>query len=194
MKNRLLALAAAAALVAPLAAHAESITYDFTVNGGSVGPLANLTASGSFTFDSSIIPVGGGLVTGTGLLTGLAFTWDGLSYDQTTANTGSLDFNSSGMLDGVNFGTSCEAGACDVSSSEDDWNIAGHTPVGTVTSAEFLYTVGNGQLYESFQTHLAAAPEIDPATLTSAMTLLLGGLAVVRSRRLKAKPSQIPPS
>lgn len=187
MKTRLLPLAVAAALAASLAASAKSLTYDFTVNGGPVGPLANVTASGSFSFDSSVIPAGGGLVSATGLLTGLAFTWDGLSYDQTTANTGSLEFNSSGMLEGVNFGTSCTVGACNVSSSRDDWDISGRNPFGNVTSAEFLYTVGNGELYSSYQTRLAAAPEIDPATTAGAITLLLGALAIVRARRRAAE-------
>lgn len=189
MKSRLLPLAAAAILAAPLGAHAKSITYDFSVDGGPAGPLAKVAASGSFTFDSSIIPAGGGLVTGTDLLSGLAFTWDGHAYDRSSATTGSLEFNSTGLLNGVNFGTSCDAiGACDVSSSRIDWDISGHTPVGSLSAVEFLYTVGNGQLYDSFQAHLTAAPEIDPATAASAMTLLLGALAVVRGRSRGRNP------
>lgn len=34
---------------------------------------------------------------------------------------------------------------------------------------------------------VAAAPELDPATLAGALTLLLGSLAIVRSRRVRAK-------
>lgn len=184
MKGKILSLAAAAVLATSIAAHAKSITYDFMVNGGSAGPLANVTSSGSFTFDSSIIPTGGGLLTGTGLLTGLSFTWDGISYDQTTANTGTLEFDSRGILNGLNFGNSCDAvGACALHGDGHDWDLSGFTPVGPLASAEFLYTVGDGQLYDSHQTHLGAAPEIDPAMAASGMTLLLGGLAVLRSRR-----------
>lgn len=188
MKGKIVSLAAAVVLAAPLAANAKSITYDFMVNGGGAGPLANLTSSGSFTFDSAIIPTGGGLVTGTALLTELSFTWDGLSYDPTTANTGALEFNSSGILDGVNIGNSCDAfGACGLHGDSHDWDLSGFTPGGTLASAEFLYTVGDGQLYNSFQGRVAAAPEIDPAMAASGVTLLLGGLAVLRGGRRKAE-------
>src|SRR5690242_11403709 len=111
MKSRILSLTAALALAVPFAAQASPVVWNFMANGGSVGPLAGVVSSGSFTFDSSIIPVvvnpppADGLVDGTGLLTGLSFAWDGLSYDQTTANTGALEFDSSGTLTGVNFGT-----------------------------------------------------------------------------------------
>ncbi len=188
MKGKILSLAAAGVLLAPLAAHAKSITYDFTVNGGGAGPLADVSSSGSFTFDSAIIPTGGGLVTGTKLLTGLSFTWDGLSYDPATANTGSLEFNSGGTLDGVNFGNFCDAfGTCTVHGGSVDWDLSGFTPAGPTIFADFLYSVGDGQLYISRQTHLAAAPEIDPAMTAGGMTLLLGGLAVLRGRRRRTE-------
>ena len=188
MKGKILSLAAAAVLATPLAAHAKPVTYDFMVNGGGAGPLANVTSSGSFTFDISIIPTGGGLLTGTGLLTGLSFTWDGIFYNQITANTGTLEFNSGGILDGVNFGNSCDAfGACALHGDSHDWDLSGFTPGGRLTFAEFLYTVGDGQLYDSHQAHLAAAPEIDPAMTMSGVTLLLGGLAVLRSRRRRTE-------
>src|SRR5262249_33655237 len=100
MRRQILSFVAVVALVAPLASKASPVTYDFTVNGGSTGPLANVTASGTFTYDSSIIPVGGGADIDSGLLTGVSFTWDGISYDQAT--TGSLQFHPDGSLFGVN--------------------------------------------------------------------------------------------
>jgi hypothetical protein len=60
-------------------AQSNSTTYDFTVTATS-GPLRGDIANGSFTFDSSIIPAGGGRVAASGLLTDLSFTWDGLAY------------------------------------------------------------------------------------------------------------------
>lgn len=184
MQRKLLSLAAAAVLAVPLAAQGKTITYDFTVGGGGFGPLGNVSSSGSFAFDSSVIPNGGGLIVGTGLLTRLSFTWDGISYDQSTANTGALEFNSGGMLDGLNFGDACNAlGACSVDGNGHDWDLSGFTSVGPLTFAQFLYSAGDGRLYSSDQTHVAAAPEIDPAAAWSGMTLLLGGLAVLRSRR-----------
>jgi hypothetical protein len=62
-----------------LVARSNSITYDFAVTANS-GPLSGAVASGSFTFNSGIIPAGGGLVPASGLLTDLSFTWDGVPY------------------------------------------------------------------------------------------------------------------
>ena len=188
MRSRILSLAAAVALIAPLGAQASPITYDFTANGGMSGPLANVISSGSFTFDSSIIPAGGGVVTGTGLLTGLSFTWDGKSYGLTADNTGGLEFTPGGLLSGVNVGDDCNAfGACMVDPNGYDWIIsgfAGNTPLGPMNYLETLYTVGNGQSYTgwaqlSLQT--SAAPE------AGTVTLLLGGLAILLGYRRKPR-------
>src|SRR5689334_4610810 len=73
MKTRIPGLLGAALLAAPLIGHSTPITYDFSVDGGSTGALAGVHSSGSFSFDSSIIPAAGGLLTRTGLLTDLAF-------------------------------------------------------------------------------------------------------------------------
>ena len=62
-----------------LVAQSNLITYDFTVTAIS-GPLSGDLANGSFTFSSSIIPAGGGVVPASGLLTDLSFTWDGVPY------------------------------------------------------------------------------------------------------------------
>jgi hypothetical protein len=188
MRNRILSLTAAVALIAPLAAQASSITYDFTANGGSFGPLANVISTGSFTFDSSIIPAGGGTVIGTGLLTGLSFTWDGKSYNQTTANTGALAFTPSGLLSGVNIGDSCNAsGGCMVDPNGNDWILSGFVfgaPLGPMNQLSTLYTVGDGQSYNGWAhayLQTSAAPE------AGTVTLLLGGLAILLGYRRKPK-------
>jgi hypothetical protein len=62
-----------------LVAQSSSVTYDFTVTATS-GPLSGEVANGSFTFNSSIIPAGGGVVPASGLLTDLSFTWDKVPY------------------------------------------------------------------------------------------------------------------
>jgi hypothetical protein len=62
-----------------LVAQSNSVTYDFTVIAIN-GPLSGDIANGSFTFSSSIIPAGGGIVPASGLLTDLSFTWDGVPY------------------------------------------------------------------------------------------------------------------
>jgi hypothetical protein len=99
--------------------HASSITFSFSVTATS-GPLDGVTENGTFTYDSSsIIP--GGLNDDTGLLTGLNFTWNGITYNQTTANTGSLEFDSSGNLTQAFFGNNCIASDCIVNRDTNEW-------------------------------------------------------------------------
>jgi hypothetical protein len=191
MRSRILSLAAAVALVAPLGAQASSITYDFTANGGMSGPLANVVSSGTFTFDSSIIPAGGGTVIGTGLLTGLSFTWAGKSYGLTADDTGGLAFTPGGLLSGVNIGDDCNAfGGCMVDPNGYDWIIsgfAGNTPLGPTIELQTLYTVGDGQSYTGWA---QAYPQTSAAPETGTVTLLLGGLAILLGYRRKPKVSE----
>jgi hypothetical protein len=102
---------AALLVISPLAANADPITVDFSVTGTS-GPLTGVMSSGFFTFDDSVIPGGGGLVSQIGLLTDLSFVWNGIGYDETTANTGWLSFDALETLDDFGFGTDCWAAGC----------------------------------------------------------------------------------
>jgi hypothetical protein len=116
-------------------AEATPITYAFSVTATS-GSLNGAMAAGTFSYDtSSIIP--GGVNANSGLLTALNFTWDGITYDQTTANTGNLAFDSSGTLVGAIFGTNCSAGGCSVQVGLEQWS-AGFPGVG------FSYAVRGG--------------------------------------------------
>src|SRR5262249_17753905 len=73
-------------------ARASTVTYQFGVN-ATTGPLAGASATGIFSYDSSIIPsVGSGILQSTDLFTFLNFTWHGIHYNQTTANTGWIGF------------------------------------------------------------------------------------------------------
>ena len=101
--------------------HAATVTYDFSVAVTS-GPASGSTASGYFSYDSaSVNPVGyNGVV---GLLTDLVFDLDGTSYTEASANTGSLRFNSLGVLTSFLIGTNCGAGSCAVSNGSTGWAI-----------------------------------------------------------------------
>lgn len=73
-------------------AWASSRAYDFTVTVAS-GPLAGTVATGSLSFDESLIPAGGfGRVVGTGLLTSFSFLWNGIAYNEGTADATTLGF------------------------------------------------------------------------------------------------------
>jgi hypothetical protein len=69
-----------AALLAAVSGGAagSTITYSFTVTATS-GPLLGDSSTGTFSFDSSTVPIGGGVVGGTDLLTSLSFSWDGIA-------------------------------------------------------------------------------------------------------------------
>lgn len=101
-----LALAAASAAVFFVpAAEATPITYNFTVQ-VTGGPLDGNVQNGSFSYDSSSITPGSTNSTN-GLLTAFDFTFDGIAYDASTANTGALGFDSAGDLNYFFISSSC---------------------------------------------------------------------------------------
>lgn len=118
MKNGSFAIVAAAVLFLPMPANAAQVTYNFTVNGGTSGPLAGVTSSGYFSFDDSIIPAGGGTLSQAGLISDLSFSWNGIAYDETSANTGLLTFDAANNLTTQSvIGNNCVAGVCVVNST-----------------------------------------------------------------------------
>ena len=105
-------------------ASAATVTYDFTVI-ATDGPLNGSVAPGVFSYDTSSVIAGGGLNSATGLLTGLSFTWNGTTFDRTTANTGALEFDAAGNLAYFLFGSDCGAGACNIGQGGNDWVVSG---------------------------------------------------------------------
>jgi MYXO-CTERM domain-containing protein len=84
------------AVAAP--AHAVLYTVNFTVTGAANDPVNNgVTASGSFSFDSSIVPAGGGDVLNPAT-SGFNLTWDGTSWTDANTTILLLTFNSNGDL------------------------------------------------------------------------------------------------
>jgi hypothetical protein len=162
-------------------AQATPISLLFLVEATS-GPLAGTRETGTFTFDDSIIPVGGGLVFGTDLLTDLDFTWGGITYDETTATTGFLRFDFVGSLISAHFGSDCSpTGSCFLLGGTDGWWFGGGFHGGdfsytsTVPGFHFIY-------YDNPATLMG--PKIpEPATLLL-FGLALGSFAVVRRRKV----------
>jgi hypothetical protein len=149
-------LAAAALLFWLSAANASPITYNFTATATS-GPLSGTVEHGSFSYDSSsIIP--GGINAAVGLLTSLSFSWNGISYDQTTANTGDLHFDANGHLTQALFGTDCSTtGNCQLVDGNDSWF--------GITGGFFTYSVPGGLGGGGSFTAVLAVSTPEPTTL-----------------------------
>ena len=111
MVLRRLFLSSAFLLVATAAAPgagAEPITVTFTAFPDVRDPVNTGASTGFFTFDSSLIPEGGGsLVHDTGLgATEINFRWGRTLWTTANADLGSLDFGPSGELLGWTLGDS----------------------------------------------------------------------------------------
>jgi hypothetical protein len=176
MKTKILGLVVAALFGACTAASATTITYDFTVT-ASAGPLAGDTAKGSFSFDSSVIPAGGGEVDGIGLLTSLTFTWDGIAYTAATANTGLLSFNASGALTDACFGNNSSSGVCQANQGTEQWLVS----LGNSLFAYSVPQVGVAPTTWLGTASFSKASVPEPATL-ALLGLALAALSVMKRR------------
>lgn len=168
MRKSTLPICLAAALAfGLLAAHAVPVTYDFSVT-VTEGPLAGTTATGFFTIDDEIAPSDGGTVTATNLFTDLAFTWNGIAYDETTANTGWLTFSEVGDLIYATFGSSC-APLCSVVNGTNDWSLTGSNFTYAVPGFSTIFINGTG----SFTRRLVQVPEPGVLGLLSAGLMII---------------------
>jgi len=170
-------LALLAILLSPMAANADLITYDFTVTAPD-GPLAGTVESGSFSFDSSIIPAGGGSLLLDDLLSVVEFTWNGTDYNAATANTGQMGFLASGELGYAFFGNSCGDGYCNIRPGFDEWTVD--------TEFGFWYSVEGEEGWRlwsgSVSSTLRESEVPEPGTL-ALLAIGLLGLGITRKRR-----------
>lgn len=174
MKTSRAAALAAAVLAGTQAAVAVPVVYDFSVT-ATDGPLSGSAASGIFSFDSGIIPPGGGGVGATGLFTSLALTWDNIAYSAATANTGFLGFDASGALTTVYFGTNCGVGSCSAEGRQEQWYVSG----------DFTYTTPTDTSIHggNFIMSPAAVPVPEPSPMVLAPVGLAGLTWSLRRRR-----------
>ena len=150
-------------------ARASTITFQFGVNATS-GPLAGASATGHFSYDTSIIPSSGsGVLNTANLFTFLDFTWDGIHYNQTTANTGFIGY-ANGAAISYGFGSDCGAGICATTDGAEDW-IVDIYPPGLPLGGAFAYSVA-GHLGTNFGT-AALTP------LPGALPLFASGLGAL---------------
>ncbi len=171
-KNLKLIMATVALAGLPFGTQAAIVTYDFTVT-ATEGSLAGTTASGLLSFDDSLLAVPNTSNQQTGLLTDLSFTWNGTTFDASTANTGFINSGVAGQLARMSFGDNCYAGGCSVSRSDpNDWYID-YNPLGTSTS--FVYSDGTS-VSSSSEVTFSLVPT--PVPLPAAGWLLLSALGV----------------
>jgi hypothetical protein len=180
MKNNSVLASLALCLASfPCAALAVPITYDFTVNGGPDGPLAGVTSSGFFSFDDSIIPAGGGILSAATLFSDLGFSWNGIAYDETTAESAALSFDASGALSGWLFGSNCTPGACLISPGLDRWAVLSTAAFGNV----FAYTLASTEIVYTVPFAVTVTPRA--VTVPEPSTLALLGLAALMMAALR---------
>jgi hypothetical protein len=156
------------------------------VNGGLSGPLAGQTATGSFSVDSSNTPASGGVLNATGLITDLSLTWDGISYNALTANTGALtvSWGSWGPVFGATFGTNCDAGTCSVASGGLDPSPQWFVQMFNSSPGTFVYGVPGDSVdvfsgTATFEPAPVSVPEPDPIGIFG---VGLGALFLVERR------------
>ena len=153
------------------AAVSDPVTYDYTVTADS-GPLSGDVENGRFTFNSSIVPAGGGFVNQTGLFTALSFTWNGITYNASSANTGAMGFNADGALTFVIFGTFCEPRGCSSAGGSENWFVSGNS-----FGSGFAYGVSSSPF--DYGGTVTFSPELAPRSVAEPATLALFGLGLV---------------
>ncbi len=177
------AIAAVAALsISSGTAFAAQITRNFEFSSTS-GPLQFGPNIGSFTYDDSVAPVGGGYVFQTGLFLDLNVSFGSWIFDESTANSGWLRFDALGGLLDASFGNNCLAGVCSIDFGSEHWWIrVGET---NFSANDFTYSGYNGAdtAYNTFANRLLPVSSVPEPSVLALFGLGFAGLAATRRRK-----------
>ena len=169
------------------AAEAAIETFNFTVTATN-GSLAGTSANGTFSFDSSIVPAGGGEVLGNNL-TALDFTWDGIHYTTANASSARLGFTFAGALIEAQLGTLCNGTTCILTAGNEGWAFVWIGGLGTfqyARPADGFGFVPVGTIAVTQATATSAVPE--PMTIALFGAGLVVGWGWLR-RRMRSTAS-----
>ena len=101
-------------LCLPAPVHAEPIKFTYTLDNVFGTPLSGSSGFGFFTYDSSIVPTGGGGVIAVGLVTDFSLEFQELSYDESdlASQFQLLFFDAQGTLTDFVIGNQCPGSYC----------------------------------------------------------------------------------
>lgn len=182
-------------LAATLPAQADPIKVTFTVSAAPGDTVNTAPSTGFFTFDSSLIPPGGGVLEneafGLGAATNIQFAWGHTHWTTATADLAELRFSPSGsLLEFFLAGKPSGLNAFQTGPPEavvDDFAILSFQASG---GAGFQYTnAGNPELFfGGVTTNLPVGPTPEPSSLW-----LFGTGTLIVGRKIRRFRSDHPP-
>jgi len=194
MNSRILGLVAAGMLTASTAANATvfDFTYTFSDGGEVLSGSFTGTAEGNLIIDLSnvSVDVNGNAFNGNGHLDVYSFSYGAYQRTGNPWKSGGAYASFNGLQNDFLFldGTPRQGGW-----TNEFYEITGRAAHDPVAPPEIGWTdsnippiggnSGTGDFPPNASWHIAAAPEIDPASTIGGVTLLLSSLAVLRGRR-----------
>ena len=168
-------------MLIPMTSSAGLVNRQFEFS-STQGPLIFGPTLGYFQYDDSIAPLGGGHVSMTNLFTDLGVSFGGFSFDETTANSGWIDFDASGQLLEAHFGNNCQTGGCVIFIGDPQWWIRVGEPFASVNDFAYSGFAGpNNDFYQTLENRLIPVPAA-PSYLLLSVAIFMMRLCQLRKK------------